>query len=233
METINEPTLIPPTDNGEAKAPYAPPSKPKHAQAGMEKLIFGGIALLVVILLGVFALSRKADMKKHPHEAAKKQPQVEQQASTPTGVTPADHNNIRDVAPSDDEASAISPTDVLSTKNNIVAQQRHADEEAKAKAAGNSTATQPTPTSNFVNAVTQTSKQINGQPTRPASAAPAIGTIKPFHPPAYPGSAGTTQPGTPGQAPFAGATGTQYQTGSSYSEAMRAWTDEVTKPRIL
>jgi hypothetical protein len=67
----------------------------------------------------------------------------------------------------------------------------------------------------------QTGKQLNA-PLK------TIGSIAPFQPPPYNGA------GTPGQF-FSGigAAGAQYQSGTSYSESMRAWNDEVSKTRIV
>jgi hypothetical protein len=65
----------------------------------------------------------------------------------------------------------------------------------------------------------QASKQFNAlQKT--------IGSIAPFQPPAYNGASAPVQPSS-----VPGAVG--YQSGASYSEATRAWNDEVTKTRIV
>jgi hypothetical protein len=189
----------------------------------MVKLIFIGVALLVALLAVVLIFSHKMSPTKSHGQASKRTP-VQQQTIKTTGVMPADHNNTPSAAMGNDPDS-ITPNGILATKNNLEAQKRHAKEaeEATAKPSetrkGAASGTQQSPGS--AGSTMQTSKQLNA-PLK------TIGSIAPFQPPPYNGAA------TPGQF-FSGlgAVGTQYQSGTSYSESMRAWNDEVSKTRIV
>jgi hypothetical protein len=223
MDQITEPAIIAPPEGPDGANPYTPPVKKGHVPAGAEKLIFVGIALLGALLGSVFVFSHKAAVKAHSQST--RRPQAQQQTTAVAGVTPADQNATPAANTSDDEDD-FSPKDVLATKNEVVALQRHESQAAAEKAAQVAAAgTKGTTTGaqapvGLTGAMMQSSKQLNGQPK-------AIGLIEPFQPPVYNGAATP-----PGQSPI-GTGGTQYQTGASYSEAMHTWNDEVTKPRLL
>jgi type F conjugative transfer system protein TrbI len=217
--TPEEPTLISPASETDA-TPYTRPEKKSHVPAGMVKLIFIGVALLVALLAVVLIFSHKMVPTKS-HGQASKRTHAQQQTTATTGVMPADENNTPSAATGSDPDS-ITPKDILATKNSLEAQKRHAKaaEEAAAKPAGTGQVAAPLPAGSAGSAV-QTSKQLN-------ALAKTIGSIAPFQPPAYNGASTAVQPSV-----GPGAAGTQYQTGASYSEATRAWNDEVTKTRIV
>jgi hypothetical protein len=132
---------------------------------------------------------------------------------------PADENNTPSAATGSDPDS-ITPGEILATKNTLEAQKRHAKEaaaEAAATLAGMGRGTAGG--AHLPAGAMQTSKQFSDlQKT--------IGSIAPFQPPAYNGASALVQPSS-----VPGAVG--YQSGASYSEATRAWNDEVTKTRIV
>ena len=210
--TPEEPTLISPASETDA-TPYARPERKSHVPAGIVKLILAGLALLVALLVVVLIFSHKMSPTKSHGQASKRTPAQQKTAAT-TGVMPADENNTPSAATGSDPDS-ITPKDILGTKNALEAQKRHAKEaeEAAAKPDGTSMGS--------AGSTVQTSKQFNGLPK-------TIGSIAPFQPPAYNGPSSSVQPSS-----GPGAVGTQYQTGASYSEAARAWNDEVTKTRIV
>jgi hypothetical protein len=221
--TPEQPTLISPASETEAK-PYSRPAKKNHVPAGAKKLIFAGVVLLAAMLGVVLIFSHKLSPTK-PHGQASKRTQAQQQTTSATGVMPANENNTPSAATGNDPDS-ITPRDVLATKNTLEAQKRHAKEAAEGAAAkpsetgkGANSGTQQSPSS--AGSTVQTGKQLNA-PLK------TIGSIAPFQPPPYNGA------GTPGQF-FSGigAVGAQYQSGTSYSESMRAWNDEVSKTRIV
>jgi hypothetical protein len=219
--TPEQPTLISPTSETEAK-PYMPPAKKNHVPAGVEKLIIVGITLLATVLGVVFIFSHKMSPTKAHSQAATRIP-ARQQTSVATDVMPADQNNTPSAATGNDPDS-ITPNAILATKNSLEALKRHAKEAEEAatkpSGTGNGTAsgTQQAPGSASFKA--PASKQLNASPR-------TIGSIAPFQPPPYNGSA--TGQGFIGL----GAAGAQYQSGASYSESMRTWNDEVTKTRIV
>ena len=219
--TQEQPTLISPTSETEAK-PYMPPAKKNHVPAGVEKLIIVGITLLATVLGVVFIFSHKMSPTKAHSQAATRIP-ARQQTSAATDVMPSDQNNTPSAATGNDPDS-ITPNAILATKNSLEALKRHAKEAeetaTKPSGTGNGTArgTQQAPGSTSFKA--PASKQLNASPR-------TIGSIAPFQPPPYNGSA--TGQGFSGL----GAAGAQYQSGASYSESMRAWNDEVTKTRIV
>ena len=220
--TPEEPTLISPASETDA-TPYARPEKKSHVPAGIVKLILAGLALLVALLVVVLIFSHKMSPTKSHGQASKRTP-AQQQTTATTGVMPADENNTPSAATGSDPDS-ITPKDILATKNALEAQKRHAkeaeDAAAKPAGTGQGTAGAAPLTTGSAGSTVQTSKQFNGLPK-------TIGSIAPFQPPAYNGASSAVQPsGGPGAA------GTQYQTGASYSEATRAWNDEVTKTRIV
>jgi hypothetical protein len=219
--TPEQPTLISPASETEAK-PYTRPTKKNHVPAGVNKLIIVGITLLATVLGVVFIFSHKMSPTKAHSQAATRIP-ARQQTSAATDVMPADQNNTPSAATGNDPDS-ITPNAILATKNSLEAQKRHAKEAEEA-------ATQPSGTGNGTASGTQqapgsasfkapASKQLNVSPR-------TIGSIAPFQPPPYNGSA--TGQGFSGLS----AAGAQYQSGPSYSESMRAWNDEVTKTRIV
>ncbi len=207
--TPEEPTLISPASETDA-LPYTRPEKKSHVPAGMVKLILAGLALLVALLVVVLIFSHKMSPTKSHGQASRRTPAQKQTIAT-TGVMPADENNTPSAATGSDPDS-ITPKDILATKNALEAQKRHSKEaeDTTSKADGMSTGT-----------AVQASKQFNGLPK-------TIGSIAPFQPPAYNGASTAVQ-----QSSGPGAIGTQYQSGASYSEAARAWNDEVTKTRIV
>jgi Bacterial conjugation TrbI-like protein len=219
--TPEQPTLISPQSETEAK-PYMPPAKKNHVPAGVEKVIIVGIALLATVLGVVFIFSHKMSPTKAHSQAATRIP-ARQQPSAATDVMPADQNNTPSAATGNDPDS-ITPNAILATKNSLEALKRHAKEAegaaTKPSGTGNGTAngTQQAPGSASFKA--PASKQLNASPR-------TIGSIAPFQPPPYNGSA--TGQGFSGL----GAAGAQYQSGASYSESMRTWNDEVTKTRIV
>ena len=220
--TPEEPTLISPASETDA-TPYTRPEKKSHVPAGMVKLIFIGVALLLALLAVVLIFSHKMSPTKS-HGQASRRTTAQQQTTATTGVMPANENNTPSAATGSDPDS-ITPKDILSTKNALEAQKRHAKEaeDAAAKPAGTEqgTAGAAPLTTGSAGSKVQTLKQFNGLPK-------TIGSIAPFQPPAYNGGS------TAGQASGGPAVaGTQYQTGASYSEAARAWNDEVTKTRIV
>jgi hypothetical protein len=202
--------------------PYTPPAKKNHVPAGMGKLIFVGFGLMLVLLAVVLIFSHKMSPTKSRGQASKRTP-VQQRTIATTGVMPADHNNTPSAAMGNDPDS-ITPNAILATKNTLEALKRHAKEAEEA-------ATKPSETGNGTASGTQqapgsasfkapASKQFNASPR-------TIGSIAPFQPPPYNGSA--MGQGFSGL----GAAGAQYQSGASYSESMRTWNDEVTKTRIV
>jgi len=210
--TPEEPTLISPASETDA-TPYARPEKKSHVPAGIVKLILAGLALLVALLVVVLIFSHKMSPTKSHGQASKRTP-AQQQTTATTGVMPADENNTPSAATGSDPDS-ITPKDILATKNALEAQKRHAKE-------AEDTAAKPDGTSTGSGGSTvRTSKQFNGLPK-------TIGSIAPFQPPPYNGASSSVQPSS-----GPGAMGTQYQSGASYSEATRAWNDEVTKTRIV
>jgi len=218
--TPEEPTLIPPASETDAK-PYTPPSKKNHVPAGAAKLISVGLGLLLTLLAVVLIFSHKMSPTKSHGQASKRTP-AQQQTTATTGVMPADENNTPSAATGSDPDS-ITPGEILATKNTLEAQKRHAKEAAAEAAATLARTGQETAGNAHLPAGAagsmQTSKQFSAlQKT--------IGSIAPFQPPAYNGASAPVQPsGVPG------AVG--YQSGASYSEATRAWNDEVTKTRIV
>jgi Bacterial conjugation TrbI-like protein len=217
--TPEEPTLISPASETDA-TPYTRPEKKSHVPAGMVKLIFIGVTLLVALLAVVLIFSHKMSPTKSHGQASRRTP-AQQQTTATTGVMPADENNTPSAATGSDPDS-ITPKDILATKNAMEAQKRHAKEaeDAAVKPDGTEQGTAGAAPVTAGSKV-QTLKQFNGLPK-------TIGSIAPFQPPAYNGGS------TAGQASDRPAVaGTQYQTGASYSEAARAWNDEVTKTRVV
>ena len=220
--TPEQPTIISPTSETEAK-PYTPPAKKNHVPAGVEKLIIVGITLLATVIGVVFIFSHKMSPTKAHSQAATRIP-ARQQTSAATDVMPADQNNTPSAATGNDTDS-ITPNAILATKNSLEALKRHAKEAeeatAKTTGTGKGTASGTQQPQGSPGSTAQISKQLNA-PLK------TIGSIAPFQPPPYNGAA------TPGQ-PFSGlgAAGAQYPSGASYSESMRAWNDEVTKTRIV
>jgi hypothetical protein len=219
--TPEQPTLISPTSETEAK-PYMPPAKKNHVPAGVEKLIIVGITLLATMLGVVFIFSHKMSPTKTHSQAATRMP-VRQQTSTATDVMPADQNNTPSAATANDPDS-ITPNAILATKNSLEALKRHAKEAEEAatkpSGTGNGTASSMQQAPGSASFKAPASKQFNASPR-------TIGSIAPFQPPPYNGSAtGQSFSGL-------GAAGAQYQSGASYSESMRTWNDEVTKTRIV
>ena len=219
--TPEQPTLISPTSETEAKH-YMPPAKKNHVPAGVEKLIIVGITLLATMLGVVFIFSHKMSPTKAHGQAATRIP-ARQQTSAVTDVMPADQNNTPSAATGNDPDS-ITPNAILATKNSLEALRRHAKEaeEAATKPSGtgyqSASGTQQAPGN--ASSKAPASKQLNASPR-------TIDSIAPFQPPPYNGSA--TGQGFSGL----GAAGAQYQSGASYSESMRTWNDEVTKTRIV
>jgi len=216
--TPEEPTLISPASSETDATPYTRPPKKSHVPAGMDKLIFAGLGLLLALLAVVLIFSHKMSSTKSHSQAPKRAP-AQQHTTATTGVMPADENNTSSATTANDPDS-ITPSGILATKNSLEAQKRHAKEaagEAAVKPAGTGQgATRP-----LAGSAVQTSKQLNALPN-------TIGAIPPFQPPAYNGASAPVQlSGGPA------ATGTHYQSGTSYSESMRAWNDEVTKTRIV
>jgi hypothetical protein len=219
--TPEQPTTISPASETEAK-PYTRPAKRNHVPAGAKKLIFAGVVLLAGVLGVVLISSHKLSPTK-PHGQASKRTQAQQQTTGATGVMPANENNTPSAATGSDPDS-ITPSDVLATKNTLEAQKRHAKEAAEDVAAkppetgkGTAGGTQQSP--DFAGTTAHTSKHLNAPPN-------SIGSIAPFQPPPYNGAASPGQPST-------GLGAAQYQSGTSYSESMRAWNDEVSKTRIV
>jgi hypothetical protein len=62
--TPEEPTLIPPASETDAK-PYTPPSKKNHVPAGTAKLISVGLGLLLTLLAVVLIFSHKMSPTNH------------------------------------------------------------------------------------------------------------------------------------------------------------------------
>src|SRR6202140_2606863 len=89
--TPEEPTLIPPASETDAK-PYTPPSKKNHVPAGAVKLISVGLGLLLTLLAVVLIFSHKMTPTKSHGQASKRTPAQQQTTATP-GVMPADENN--------------------------------------------------------------------------------------------------------------------------------------------
>jgi len=217
--TPEQPTLISPTSETEAK-PFMPPAKKNHVPAGVEKLIIVGITLLATVLGVVFIFSHKMSPTKAHSQAATRIP-ARQQTSAATDVMPADQNNTPSAATANDPDS-ITPNAILATKNSLEALKRHAKEAAATKpfGTGNGTASSMQQAPGSASFKAPASKQFNASPR-------TIGSIAPFQPPPYNGSAtGQSFSGL-------GAAGAQYQSGASYSESMRTWNDEVTKTRIV
>jgi hypothetical protein len=219
--TPEQPTFNSPASEAEA-TPYTLPAKKGHVPAGMHKLIFTGVGLLVGLLVVVLLFSHKMS-PTNSHGQAPKRATAQQQSTAAAGVTPSDENKIPSAATANDPDS-ITPNGILATKNSLEAQKRHAKEVEKASAkptgAGKGTASgaqqgQGTPGSTALD-----TRQLD-TPLK------TIGSIAPFQPPPYNGAA-TGQP-------FSGfgTAGTQYQSGASLSESMRAWNDEVSKTRIV
>ena len=215
--TPEEPTLISPASETDA-IPYTRPPKKSHVPAGMDKLIFAGLGLLLALLAVVLIFSHKMSSAKSHSQAPKRAP-AQQHTTATTRVMPADENDTPSASTGNDPDS-ITPSGILATKNSLDAQKRHAKEaagDAAVKPAGTGKgAVRP-----LDGSALQTSKQLNALPN-------TIGAIPRFQPPAYNGASAPVQ--------FSGgpaATGTHYQSGTSYSESMRAWNDEVTKTRIV
>ena len=143
--TPEQPTLISPTSETEAK-PYMPPAKKNHVPAGVEKLIIVGITLLATVLGVVFIFSHKLSPTKAHSQAATRIP-ARQQTSAATDVMPADQNNTPSAATGNDPDS-ITPNAILATKNSLEAQKRHAKEAEEA-------ATKPSGTGNGTASGTQ------------------------------------------------------------------------------
>ena len=211
--TPEEPTLISPASETDA-TPYARPEKKSHVPAGMVKLIFAGLALLVALLAVVLIFSHKMSPTKSHGQASRRTP-AQQQTTATTGVMPADENNTPSAATGSDPDS-ITPKDILATKNALEAQKRHAKE------AEDAAAKRPDGTDyglrwlDGANLKTIQWLAENDRRHRPLPAAAIQRSFLLVQPSSGPG-----------------AMGTQYQTGASYSEATRAWNDEVTKTRIV
>jgi len=180
--TPEEPTLIPPASETDAK-PYTPPSKKNHVPAGVARLISVGLGLLLTLLAVVLIFSHKMSPTKSHGQASKRTP-AQQQTTATTGVMPADENNTPSAATGSDPDN-ITPSEILATKNTLEAQKRHAKEAAAEAAAtlagmGQGTAGGAHLPDGAAGAM-QTSKQFNAlQKT--------IGSIAPFQPPAYNGA---------------------------------------------
>ena len=186
--TPEEPTLIPPASETDAK-PYTPPSKKNHVPAGVARLISVGLGLLLTLLAVVLIFSHKMSPTKSHGQASKRTP-AQQQTTATTGVMPADENNTPSAATGSDPDN-ITPSEILATKNTLEAQKRHAKEAAAEAAAtlagtGQGTAGGAHLPAGAAGSV-QTSKQFNAlQKT--------IGSIAPFQPPAYNGASTPVQP---------------------------------------
>jgi hypothetical protein len=221
QKTTDQPTLHSAASEAEA-TPYTRPAKPSHVPAGMNKLIFAGIGLLLALLVVVLVFSHKM-LPTKPHAKDQKQSPVQKQATTTTGVMPADENNTPTAATGNDP-DTITPGGILATKNTLEAQKRHTREaeeaHAKSTEAGKATGSGVPQLQGTPGSTALASQQLNG-PLK------TIGSIAPFQPPSYNG-AGTGQLVS---GPRVG--GTPYQSGASYSESMRTWNDEVTKTRIV
>jgi hypothetical protein len=215
----DEPTVSSPVSGAEAK-PFMPPAKRAPIAAGMNTLIFGAIGLLVTALLLAVVFSHKLDPKAHKQSPAAIKAQAQQQQATNAAqsgkVMPDDKNNLLNAAP-DTDSDNISPSDVLNTKNAVEAERRHAAEQVDwaRKAPEQGTAA--------------TGAQQGANQPSTGSSSKAIGNIAAFHPPPF--NAGA--PGTSTTQPQSSTAGQGAQNAASYSEAMHAWQEEVTKPRLL
>ena len=205
--TPEETTLISPASETDATT-YTRPAKRSHVPAGMHKLIFVGIGLLLALLAVVLIFSHKMSPTKS-HSQASKRTATQQQTAATTGVMPADENDAQSVQMATDPDS-ITPNGILATKNGMEAQKRHA-KEAETKANVKSTGTGQGAAGG---AAVKLSQQLNVQPK-------AIGSIAPFQPPAY---NGVIPPGQPSS---------NHQYFTSSSESIRVWNEEVTKTRII
>jgi hypothetical protein len=216
--TPDKPTLDSPA-NAEA-TPYTLPAKKGHVPAGINKLIFSGLVLLLGLVAVVVVFSHKLSPTK-PHGQTPKRAPAQQQSTAATGLMPSDENNTASAATAKDPDS-ITPGGILATKNSLEAQKRHAKEAEEASSKHNgegTTGTQVLPGASGATAAP--SKQV----TAPSK---TLGSIAPFQPPPYNGAAPSGQP-SGGLA----VVGAQYQSGASLSESTRAWNDEVTKTRIV
>jgi Bacterial conjugation TrbI-like protein len=212
ITTPEEPTRTSPETETKAK-PYLPPARKSHVPAGADKLIIIGIALLVVVFAVVFTSSHKMTPTK-AHGRTSRRSSTEQRTSATADVMPADENNAPS-ASAEDDPDSITANDIIATKNSLEAQKRHAKD-----AAGDASGA-PGGTKSATHGIQAgTSKQTHDQ-------SKTLGSIPPFQPPPYNGAAAAGQP-------YGGSVvGSQYPTAASSSELMRAWNEEVTKPRIV
>ena len=213
--TPEQPTLATPQNEKEA-TPYTRPAKKGHVPAGLGTLIIASLILLMALLGAVLVFSHKQEPKQ-PHDQALKRAPAQKRAPVAKQVTPTDEYSTPNAAANDD-ADNMTPGAVLATKNALEAQKRHAkeaEEASKQNGAGTGSAQQSQGASG---STAQGSKQPTALPK-------TLGSIPPFQPPPFNGAA-ANQPGSGfGSAPS--------QSGSSYSESLRAWNEQVTKPRIV
>ena len=213
--TPEQPTLATPQNEKEA-TPYTRPAKKGHVPAGLGTLIIASLILLMALLGAVLVFSHKQEPKQ-PHDQASKRAPAQQHAPVAKQVTPTDEYSTPNAATNDD-ADNMTPGAILATKNALEAQKRHAkeaEEASKQNGAGTGSAQQPQGASG-------STAPGSKQPTAPPK---TLGSIPPFQPPPFNGAA-ANQPGSGfGSAPL--------QSGSSYSESLRAWNDQVTKTRIV
>jgi type IV secretory pathway VirB10-like protein len=213
--TPEQPTLATPQNEKEA-TPYTRPAKKGHVPAGLGTLIVASLILLMALLGAVLVFSHKQEPKQ-PHDHASKRAPAQQHAPVAKQVTPTDEYSTPNAATNDD-VDNMTPGAILATKNALEAQKRHAkeaEEASKQNGAGTGSAKQPQGASG---STAQGSKQPTALPK-------TLGSIPPFQPPPFNGAA-ANQPGSGfGSAPF--------QSGSCYSESLRAWNEQVTKSRIV
>ena len=75
--TPEQPTLISPASETDA-TPYTRPAKKSHVPAGMDKLIFAGLGLLLALLAVVLIFSHKMSPTKSHGQASKRTPAQQQ-----------------------------------------------------------------------------------------------------------------------------------------------------------
>ena len=80
--TLEEPTLISPASETDA-SPYTRPPKKGHVPAGMDKLIFAGLGLLLALLAIVLIFSHKMSSTKSHSQPPKRTPAQQQTAAVP------------------------------------------------------------------------------------------------------------------------------------------------------
>ena len=213
--TPEQPTLATPQNEKEA-TPFTRPAKKGHVPAGLGTLIIASLILLMALLGAVLVFSHKQEPKQ-PHDQASKRAPAQQHAPVAKQVTPTDEYSTPNAATNDD-VDNMTPGAILATKNALEAQKRHAkeaEEASKQNGAGTGSPQQPQGASGST---------APGS-TQPTALPKTLGSIPPFQPPPFNGAA-ANQPGSGfGSAPL--------QSGSSYSESLRAWNEQVTKTRIV